>query len=335
MFADRTGMTLYTFDRDEGKPGKSVCNGDCALLWPPLLAGADAQPQPGWTIIQRDDGTSQWAFQGKPLYRYKSDAFPGATFGEGVGTVWHVAFQHIPVPGGVGIGPAVAGQVLTDAKGLTLYSSEADHPGRSACADRCLETWWPVAAPELANPFGDFSVVVRADGFRQWAFKGKPLYRHIDDVAPGETTGERVRGWHAVVLEPAPPLPSWARVQHSDAGELIANAQGLTIYTHEVNPNNRRLLANRPAFCKDRADECYDPDFVPFLAAPDAKPTGVWSLVKLSDGTQQWAYKGMKVFTNVNDRKPGEFKGIRFGGDRSWATVMRSGQPMQGTQAGG
>ena len=30
------GMTLYTFDRDAAGSGKSVCNGPCATLWPPM-----------------------------------------------------------------------------------------------------------------------------------------------------------------------------------------------------------------------------------------------------------------------------------------------------------
>ena len=38
------GMTLYTFDRDVGGSGKSVCNGPCAVNWPPLRATTDTRP---------------------------------------------------------------------------------------------------------------------------------------------------------------------------------------------------------------------------------------------------------------------------------------------------
>ena len=38
MMVDAAGMTLYTFDNDKAGSGKSVCNGPCAGLWPPLMA---------------------------------------------------------------------------------------------------------------------------------------------------------------------------------------------------------------------------------------------------------------------------------------------------------
>jgi hypothetical protein len=43
----------------------------------------------------------------------------------------------------------------------------------------------------------------------------------------------------------------------------------------------------------------------------------------------------MRLFTNDLDERPGDFWGIRFGGDRWWQTIMRSGLPMQGTDVGG
>ncbi|MBL8645414.1 MAG: hypothetical protein JNK21_15890 [Rhodospirillaceae bacterium] len=323
LFADADGMTLYTFDRDEATPGKSNCTGECAVSWPPMLAKGDAKPQGHWSIITRDDGDRQWAYKNFPLYKYALDAFPGATFGNGVNSVWRVAFRPIPTPGETKIGQTVLGQVLTDAKGLTLYSTDG------ACAKDCLKTWQPVAAPWLANPFADFTIVTSDSGFRQWAFKGRPLYRYAQDVAPGEIGGVKVTGWSAVVLEPAPPLPPWATVQASDAGELIANEKGLTVYAHEFNPRNRR----GPQNCKD---ECIDTAlWSPFLAADDAKPIGSWAIVTLPDGRKQWSYKGRKIYTNAWDQKPGDFKGIRFGGDRSWAAIMRSGLPMQGVTVGG
>ena len=333
LFADTQGMTLYTFDRDEGAPGHSTCNKDCAVTWPPFIAPADAKPQPDWTIITRDDGTQQWAHKGKPIYKYAADAFPGVTFGDGVGTVWRVAFQQIPTPGEIKIGPTILGQVLADARGMTLYSFDADRAGQKpSCVDTCLKTWLPIVAPALANSFDDWSIVVRDNGLRQWAFKGQALYRHVADVAVGELSGSSIKGWRAVVLEAAPALPPWATIQASDAGELISNEKGLTVYAREYNPRNRRLMATQRQGC---TGECLDPEWVPFVAAPDAKPMGSWTLVDMPDGAKQWSYKGQKLFTNLQDTKPGDFKGIRFGGDRSWNAIMRSGQPMQGVTVGG
>ena len=89
VFTDADGMTLYTYDKDS--PGKSNCTGLCAVFWPPVIAADTVKPTGGFATITRDDGTKQWAYHGKPLYGYVSDAKPGDTIGEGVNGVWHVA----------------------------------------------------------------------------------------------------------------------------------------------------------------------------------------------------------------------------------------------------
>jgi predicted lipoprotein with Yx(FWY)xxD motif len=84
------GMTLYTFDKDVSGSGKSVCNGQCAVNWPPFKAGSDAAPSGNWTIVSRDDGVRQWAFDGKPLYFWAKDQKSGDRTGDGFNNVWHV-----------------------------------------------------------------------------------------------------------------------------------------------------------------------------------------------------------------------------------------------------
>lgn len=71
VLADARGMTLYTNDNDAG--GKSTCAGECARFWPPLAAAGDAKPMGAWSVISRDDGAKQWAYQGKPLYTFIKD----------------------------------------------------------------------------------------------------------------------------------------------------------------------------------------------------------------------------------------------------------------------
>ncbi len=39
VLTNASGMTLYTFDKDAGE--KSVCNAQCAALWPPLAAALE------------------------------------------------------------------------------------------------------------------------------------------------------------------------------------------------------------------------------------------------------------------------------------------------------
>ncbi|HEX7007816.1 MAG TPA: hypothetical protein VF274_11785 [Alphaproteobacteria bacterium] len=89
VLTDRNGMTLYTFDKDPA--GKSVCNGQCAVNWPPLLASNQAQASGDFSIITRDDGKKQWAYKGKPLYLWIKDTKPGDTTGDKVNNVWATA----------------------------------------------------------------------------------------------------------------------------------------------------------------------------------------------------------------------------------------------------
>ena len=91
VLANPAGMTLYTFDKDAADSGKSVCNGDCAVKWPPLVAAAGDKADGAYSIITRDDGTRQWAFKGKPLYLWFKDQKPGDTTGDGVNNVWRTA----------------------------------------------------------------------------------------------------------------------------------------------------------------------------------------------------------------------------------------------------
>jgi len=87
---DAKGMTLYIFAKD--MDGKSACNGQCASNWPPLAADADGKAPGGYSVVTRDDGTKQWAYKGKPLYRWAKDMKPGDTTGDGfLDGAWHVA----------------------------------------------------------------------------------------------------------------------------------------------------------------------------------------------------------------------------------------------------
>ena len=82
----QNGMTLYTFRNDT--KGSSNCYGKCAAAWPPFTAGASAKADGTLDIIERNDGTRQWALNGKPLYFWAGDSAKGDATGDGVGGVW-------------------------------------------------------------------------------------------------------------------------------------------------------------------------------------------------------------------------------------------------------
>jgi predicted lipoprotein with Yx(FWY)xxD motif len=89
VLVNSAGMTLYTFDKDAANSGKSACNGPCATLWPPAAAdGAVATP---YSVVTREDGVKQVAYNGKPLYLYAQDKKPGDRTGDNFKDIWHVA----------------------------------------------------------------------------------------------------------------------------------------------------------------------------------------------------------------------------------------------------
>jgi predicted lipoprotein with Yx(FWY)xxD motif len=96
IVVDGGGYTLYTFDNDTGST--SSCTGGCAGTWPPVLVPeGTATPIPAEGVTgalasspRPDGGGNQLTLDGKPLYRYATDAAPGDANGEGRGGVWHV-----------------------------------------------------------------------------------------------------------------------------------------------------------------------------------------------------------------------------------------------------
>ena len=90
------------------------------------------------------------------------------------------------------------GKTFVDAKGMTLYTFDKDAGGKSACNGPCAENWPPLAAADDAKPTADMTIVVRDDGKKMWAYKGKPLYTFKKDMAAGETNGDGFLNgaWH-------------------------------------------------------------------------------------------------------------------------------------------
>ena len=82
---------------------------------------------------------------------------------------------------------------------MTLYVFDKDAAGKSMCNGGCATNWPPLMAPANATPIGDWSVVMRDDGSKQWAHKGKPLYTYAADKKAGDATGDNFKGvWHIV-----------------------------------------------------------------------------------------------------------------------------------------
>ena len=95
-------------------------------------------------------------------------------------------------------GDSAKGKVLTDTKGMTLYTFDKDAGGKSACNGPCATNWPPLMAAADAKPAADYTVIARDDGGKQWAYKGKPLYTWKNDKKAGDVTGDGFANntWH-------------------------------------------------------------------------------------------------------------------------------------------
>jgi predicted lipoprotein with Yx(FWY)xxD motif len=83
---------------------------------------------------------------------------------------------------------------LTGPNGMTLYTFDKDvaGSGKSVCNGACVTAWPPLLASDTDKPSGDYAVVARDDGKKQWAYKGKPLYYFAKDTKAGDKTGDGV-----------------------------------------------------------------------------------------------------------------------------------------------
>lgn len=92
---------------------------------------------------------------------------------------------------------AAGGTILVDGTGMSLYTWDNDRKGTSNCNGGCAKAWPPLLAAGSAHDAGDFTVITRKDGARQWAYKGQALYGWQGDATPGDITGDGVGGtWH-------------------------------------------------------------------------------------------------------------------------------------------
>ena len=103
--------------------------------------------------------------------------------------------------------------VLTNAKGLTLYSFAPDTSTKSTCNGSCAQNWPPVAGPATAaGVTGTFATLTRSDGSVQCVFDGHPLYTFVGDTAPGQAKGNGLNAfggvWHEATTSGTAPAGS-------------------------------------------------------------------------------------------------------------------------------
>ena len=344
---DPVGRTLLF--RADGESGEVRCIDECAVEFPPLLAAAYAEPFADWSPVRRPDGRLQWAYQSRPLHTWSLEEDPGevatnvglaetanvklAERAAAAGALmpppeWRVArlepARSIDMPAGIEARLVFSAQavVLTDFEGFTLYAPAGDaaRNDRTCSGSGCEMDWLPVPAPALALDVGQFSVVTRVDGSRQWAYGGRPLYRYRGDLLPGDAHGRAAdERWSMAVLTENFRPPRVAVTALEGYGDALS-LDGMTLYSGSAfekywggrnlrdsfkNGYNRGKRLGGDA-CAD--DECLQ-TWRPFHAAADARSTGFWEVITRPDGSRQWAYKGYAVYTYAGDEAPGQNRG--------------------------
>ncbi len=99
------------------------------------------------------------------------------------------------------------GYAFTNELGIPVYSNDRDTSDGSGgvkigCTNECIGTFWvPVFARTLAKPMGDWTIVIRPDDRMQWAYKGRPVYKHFlqRERAQVQAYAKEDGHWHEVV----------------------------------------------------------------------------------------------------------------------------------------
>jgi predicted lipoprotein with Yx(FWY)xxD motif len=111
--------------------------------------------------------------------------------------------QYRPyAPDGVKTSEIGGNLVFVDAQGMTLYTFDRDPNGESVCNGQCTKLWPPLQARAEHN-LGSWSIIIRNDAAKQWAYRGKPVYTFARDKAPGDAKGDNFgpKGahlWHVI-----------------------------------------------------------------------------------------------------------------------------------------
>jgi len=310
----------------------------------PVIAEENAVAFDDWSVIS-NGSVKQWAYQSNPLFTWSLEEEAGqiatnfALYGPGLNDEaplsenrrgallppdgWQVArftpTETANIPDGFDLQLIDAGQgvVLTDFEGFSLYRAES----HSSCtSNTCYEKWIPVFAPALAIGFGEFSVVDRIDGSRQWAFREKPLFRYKGDLLPGDVYGRDAHDLFQLALLKQNFTPKGVQVAAQPGYGDIFTLDDQTLYfgsAFEKYWGGRNLRGSfEIAYFKGKrlgGDACVSGECLaiwkPFAAPTDAIANGFWEVITRNDGTRQWAYKGFALYTNNEDEAAGQMRG--------------------------
>jgi predicted lipoprotein with Yx(FWY)xxD motif len=116
-----------------------------------------------------------------------------------IGIVPASSYGATRAPGGAKVALAKSryGQILVDARGITLYDFPPDKGGMSTCYGACAALWPPLTTH--ARPIAGHGLrasllgtTTRKDGKVEVTYNHHPLYYFVGDRKAGQTTGQGV-----------------------------------------------------------------------------------------------------------------------------------------------
>jgi predicted lipoprotein with Yx(FWY)xxD motif len=244
----------------------------------------------------------------------------------------HENYLQVPMPPGIKVELSeLDGPVFADSRGMTLYywplttmrnGVTGDPKNASNCTDvaatktaglmspyppgldlpeldkrqSCAAAWPPAYAPDDAKPVGDFTLVTRKDGKKQWAYDGHALYTSSLDKVPGDvraaSTKESQGDGPAAreVATPPPAIPPGFSIVTSSLGRQLLTDKQYSIYASDRDGPEQ---SNCNAKCAITWN--------PMIAAESARPVGEWTTFERSPGIRQWAFRKRPLYSYTED----------------------------------
>ena len=249
------------------------------------------------------------------------------------------------------VGDSEFGPILIGSNGLTLYGFTNDTAAASTCFGTCADAWPPViVGPDWTVSSdldaGIFATTVRDDGQLQLVAGKWPLYYYVEDLAPGDVTGQTSGDvWFVVgtdgrlITDPPtggvaavgaegsdPPLapavapdgPLRPTSADTEVGTVIVDPSGLSLYGFTQD-------AEGIPTCLDECAEAWPPLLVEAL--PNNLNPMVFSVAERADGTLQLRSGDWPLYYFSGDVAPGEINGQ--GAEGTWFLIDLEGELVQ------
>lgn len=253
------------------------------------------------------------------------------------------------------------GPVFADRQGRTLYrwpyrtmrnGVTGDGKGESNCSDTastesaglmspypgglllperdrrpsCQQLWPPALATKRDRPVGNWTLIERPDGRRQWAYDGAALYTSVRDRRPGDVLGgdSYPRDGDApavrVPIQPQVDVPAGFGVSTTLRGRLLHTARGFSVYAFD-----------RDTPKHSACDAACEKVFVPIRAPAAARAHGEWSIFTRASGERQWMFRGRPLYLHADESRVRSLAGSDVPGWRNVYTQETAPPPAEFT----